>query len=370
MMTINEALGQARQRIEDDGPICASLPEEQTKTALVLPMLHDILGVSTDARHFRAEHCTGGLDKVDYAVLAGDRVSLLIECKPLGAVANVVPHLPQLRKYFGHDGCRVVCLTDGRLLHLFTDLAMAGIMDDEPAVTIDFANASSTDIEFLTRMRRCVLDGNGLRDAIVQYGRQGWLRSMLVANAEAVIGALGIDVSNPDALVVWEDALSGICSDASSDEPTAEETPVVHGSIHPLPSDLDLSRGEIYRIHWTTWHGASPYDGFIWLPSPENLRTTCYILPGSRIRRTECEAFRNNRGHKKIMLRRNLINAQSDDGVVLDIMAIEAASGAARIISGTDVKFAQTRKEKISVEQYYELVPEAYGGLNVHRDEA
>jgi len=118
----------------------SDLNEEQTKHALVLPILQQVLGwdIFDETRvipEFTADTPGKGGERVDYALdYEGDGMpEVLIETKPLNSPLQT-RQAAQLHRYFTMTDATIGVLTDGYTWKLFTDLDKANIMDAEPFI--------------------------------------------------------------------------------------------------------------------------------------------------------------------------------------------------------------------------------------------
>lgn len=127
----------------------AEFNEEQTKHALVLPMLDRILGwdIYDSLRlipEFTADTPGKNGEKVDYALdLQGDgHPEVLIEVKAIGSRLNSRA-AAQLYRYFGMTEAKIGILTDGYRWMLYSDLDKPNVMDDEPFLDFDLEDLST-----------------------------------------------------------------------------------------------------------------------------------------------------------------------------------------------------------------------------------
>lgn len=362
-MKLSDAIEKAKQRIEEERPFCIGGSEEQTKISLILPMLYQVFGVHAGSRHLRAEYGPDGREKVDYATVSEGHATLLIECKPLGTVGNPVVYLDQLNKYFGINQCKLVCLTDGQLCHFFTDLIQEGKMDDVPCYSFDLMSLTQDDYQLLMHIRLCLSDYMSLYDLIGQFSRGRVWKRLLLDMPENALRALGVDVSSKERYEAWTRTVLGSyqSDDDNNDDnalPHSAELLAQPSDIVPVPAKMDLKTGLLYRIHRT--RGASDesaYDGFIWIPN-DVPQGKCYILPGTHIRPDETRCFRDSAHNRQVVLRRNAIFEQSD-GLVRQVIRVNSPSFASLLITASS-SFPKTPKRRISADEYFSLVPEAF----------
>jgi len=149
----------------------ADFNEEQTKHALVLPVLDRILGwdIYDNLRlipEYTADTPGKNGEKVDYALdFEGDGVpEVLIEAKPLGSRLNSKA-ASQLYRYFTMTESVIGILTDGFRWMIYSDLNKPNVMDDEPFLDFtieDLASKKSLEKLFLS-LSFGAFDANYLR---------------------------------------------------------------------------------------------------------------------------------------------------------------------------------------------------------------
>jgi hypothetical protein len=127
---INELAERARQYSG------MKLNEEQTKNTLILPFIkslgYDIFNPFEVKAEFTSDIGTKKGERIDYAIMRGDKPAILIECKPRGDCLDK-GRCTQLRRYFqSHIEAKIGVLTDGVRYAFFTDIRHKNIMDDEP----------------------------------------------------------------------------------------------------------------------------------------------------------------------------------------------------------------------------------------------
>lgn len=127
----------------------ADFNEEQTKHAMVLPILDRILGwdIYDDLKiipEFTADTPGKNGEKVDYALdIQGDgKPEVLIEVKPLGSRLNS-KGAAQLYRYFGMTEAKIGVLTDGYRWMLYSDLDRPNVMDDSPFLDFDLEDLAT-----------------------------------------------------------------------------------------------------------------------------------------------------------------------------------------------------------------------------------
>jgi len=131
--------------------------EEGSKTSLVLPFFEALGYVTYDPTHIIPEYCADVGDKkkekVDYAIIYGNKPVAIVECKPLGWDLLHKDSVAQLYRYFSCVDVRLAILTDGVKYCLFSDIDKPNVMDTVPFATLDIINLSEDDLVMLDRLK-------------------------------------------------------------------------------------------------------------------------------------------------------------------------------------------------------------------------
>lgn len=131
--------------------------EEATKNALVMPFIqalgYDIFDPSEVIPEFTADVGSKKGEKVDYAIVAEGKVSMLFECKSCGASLNDC-HASQLRRYFHVTTARIGVLTNGISYRFYTDLDEPNKMDAKPFMEIDLLDIDEQLIPELKKLSK------------------------------------------------------------------------------------------------------------------------------------------------------------------------------------------------------------------------
>ncbi|WP_287126642.1 type I restriction endonuclease [Desulfobacter sp.] len=114
--------------------------EEATKNALVMPFIqalgYDVFDPSEVIPEYIADVGSKKGEKVDYAIVADGKVTMLFECKNCGS--NLIDcHASQLRRYFHVTTARISVLTNGISYRFFSDLEEPNKMDEKPFMEIN-----------------------------------------------------------------------------------------------------------------------------------------------------------------------------------------------------------------------------------------
>ena len=116
------------------------LTEEAAKNALIMPFIqalgYDVFNPAEIVPEFTADVGGRRHEKVDYAICAGGKVAILIECKP-SSVALDLKHAAQLYRYFSVTDARLAILTNGVVYQFYSDVERPNVMDDKPFFTFN-----------------------------------------------------------------------------------------------------------------------------------------------------------------------------------------------------------------------------------------
>ncbi|MEQ4467019.1 type I restriction endonuclease [Enterobacter asburiae] len=136
--------------------------EEATKTAFVMPFIHNVLGYDVfDPSEVTPEFvCDVGTkigEKIDYAIMKNNDVQILIECKKIGEPLNI-NHASQLFRYFHVTNARISILTNGQNYKFFTDLDAPNKMDEKPFLEVDLLDIDENIIPELKKLTKSSFD--------------------------------------------------------------------------------------------------------------------------------------------------------------------------------------------------------------------
>ncbi|MCU6193645.1 type I restriction endonuclease [Enterobacter sichuanensis] len=136
--------------------------EEATKTAFVMPFIHNVLGYdvfdpSEVTPEFVCDIGTKKGEKIDYAIMKNNDVQILIECKKIGEPLNI-NHASQLFRYFHVTNARISILTNGQHYKFFTDLDAPNKMDEKPFLEVDLLDIDENIIPELKKLTKSSFD--------------------------------------------------------------------------------------------------------------------------------------------------------------------------------------------------------------------
>lgn len=166
-MEFAEKLNSLSTKIRQQGG--AIQTEEATKTAFVMPFIHSVLGYDVfDPTEVIPEYvCDVGTkkgEKIDYAILKGGDIQILIECKKIGESLSL-NHASQLFRYFHVTNARIAILTNGRIYKFFTDLDAPNKMDEKPFLELDLLDIDEHVVPELLKLTKTAFDVESIVNA-------------------------------------------------------------------------------------------------------------------------------------------------------------------------------------------------------------
>ncbi|WIN07032.1 MULTISPECIES: type I restriction endonuclease [Pseudomonas] len=159
--------------------------EEATKTALVMPFIHMVLGYDVfDPSEVVPEYtCDVGTkkgEKIDYAIVKDGNIQILIETKKVGEPLNI-NHASQLFRYFHVTTARISILTNGRVYKFFTDLDAPNKMDEKPFLELDLLAIDDHAIPELQKLTKSSFDVDSILNAAGELKYVGQIKRMIAA---------------------------------------------------------------------------------------------------------------------------------------------------------------------------------------------
>lgn len=160
VVAFEDALAEVAQKVELYGKDL--LTEEATKTAVVMPFISRVLGYDVFnptevVPEFVADVGIKKGEKIDFAILRGGEVQILVEAKQIGA-SLTLENASQLVRYFHVSSARVAILTNGQHWHFYTDLDAANRMDEKPFLRLDLRNIDPYSLPELKKMTKEAFD--------------------------------------------------------------------------------------------------------------------------------------------------------------------------------------------------------------------
>lgn len=143
--------------------------EEATKNAFVMPFIHSVLGYDVfDPTEVTPEYvCDVGTkkgEKIDYAILKGGEIQILMECKKIGESLSL-NHASQLFRYFHVTNARIAILTNGQVYRFFTDLDAPNKMDEKPFLELDMLDIDEHVVPELLKLTKTAFDVESIVNA-------------------------------------------------------------------------------------------------------------------------------------------------------------------------------------------------------------
>lgn len=159
--------------------------EEATKNAFVMPFIGSVLGYdvfnpSEVIPEFTADVGVKKGEKIDYALVHGGQVQILVEAKKVGHPLKI-EHSSQLFRYFSVTNARVAILTNGDSYEFYTDLDAPNKMDEKPFLVLDLAAVDSTLLPELAKLTKESFDLDSVINAAGELKYIGQIKRALAA---------------------------------------------------------------------------------------------------------------------------------------------------------------------------------------------
>lgn len=154
--------------------------EEATKNAFVMPFISTILGYDVFdplevVPEFTADVGTKRGEKVDYAIMRGGEVQILIECKVSKGDLRI-EHASQLFRYFATTNARIAALTNGVVWKFYTDLDALNRMDEKPFLVLDLSDVDDTLLPEIKKLSKDSFDLDSIISAAEELKYVGALK--------------------------------------------------------------------------------------------------------------------------------------------------------------------------------------------------
>lgn len=159
--------------------------EEATKNAFVMPFISTILGYDVFnplevVPEFTADVGVKKGEKIDYAIMHGGTVQILIECKKSKEPLKI-EHASQLYRYFAVTNARIAILTNGEVYQFFTDLDAPNRMDAKPFLMLDLNDVDETLLPELLKLSKDVFDLDSIISAAGELKYIGAIKRAIAA---------------------------------------------------------------------------------------------------------------------------------------------------------------------------------------------
>jgi hypothetical protein len=159
--------------------------EEATKNAFVMPFISTVLGYDVfDPTEVTPEFvCDVGTkkgEKIDYAIMKGGEVQILIECKKIGEPLHI-NHASQLFRYFHVTSARISILTNGQVYKFFTDLDAPNKMDEKPFLELDLLDIDEYSVPKLVKLTKSAFDVDSIINAAGELKYVSQIKKVIAA---------------------------------------------------------------------------------------------------------------------------------------------------------------------------------------------
>lgn len=166
-MDFSERLLSVSKRVSQQSDVITT--EEATKTALIMPFIHQVLGYDvfnpTEViPEFTADVGVKKGEKIDYAIVDNEEVAILIEAKKIGEDLNE-QHASQLFRYFATTTAKIAILTNGRYYRFYTDLDAPNKMDNKPFLELDMLDIDAHIIPEIKKLTKANFDVDSVVNA-------------------------------------------------------------------------------------------------------------------------------------------------------------------------------------------------------------
>ncbi len=180
-MDFSERLLSVSKRVSQQADIIET--EEATKTALIMPFIHQVLGYDvfnpTEViPEFTADVGVKKGEKIDYAIVDNSEIAILIEAKKIGEDLND-QHASQLFRYFGTTAAKIAILTNGRFYRFYTDLDAPNKMDSKPFLELDLLDIDAHIVPEIKKLTKANFDVDSVVNAAGELKYLSQLKNLL-----------------------------------------------------------------------------------------------------------------------------------------------------------------------------------------------
>ena len=155
--------------------------EEATKTSLIMPFFqilgYDVFNPNEFTPEFIADVGIKKGEKVDYAIILNEEVSILIEAKSVNE--KLQKHDSQLFRYFGTSKAKFAILTNGIIYKFYTDLEKINVMDTTPFLEVNLEDLKDSDIQELKKFQKENFDVDYILSAASDLKYLGQIKRVL-----------------------------------------------------------------------------------------------------------------------------------------------------------------------------------------------
>ncbi|MFC2641449.1 MAG: type I restriction endonuclease [Propionibacterium acidifaciens] len=226
-MEFEDALEDIAAKLADYGDSLTT--EEATKNAIIMPFIskvfgYDVFNPKEVMPEFTADIGTKKGEKIDYAILHGGEVQMLIECKRVED--DLSPKsMSQLFRYFHVSNARIGVLTNGRVWEFFTDLDQPNKMDERPFLVLDLLDIDPYTLPELKKLTKDAFDLESVLTAAEEL--------KYVSSIKRALGALLDDPSDDFTRLLVSQVYEG----SFTAKIREFFSPVVRKAIHQLLND-------------------------------------------------------------------------------------------------------------------------------------
>jgi hypothetical protein len=155
--------------------------EEATKTSLIMPFFqllgYDVFNPNEFVPEYVADVGIKKGEKVDYAIILDDKVTILIEAKSINE--QLQKHDSQLFRYFGTSSAKFAILTNGVVYRFYTDLEETNKMDSSPFLEINLLDLKDSDMLELKKFQKENFDINSIVSTASDLKYLGQIKKVL-----------------------------------------------------------------------------------------------------------------------------------------------------------------------------------------------
>ncbi len=161
--------------------------EEATKNALIMPFIaalgYDVFDPKEVIPEFTADVGTKKGEKVDYAIMRGGEIVMLVECKKASLSLESVD-MGQLYRYFSVTKVRIAVITNGVEYQFFSDLEEPNKMDPRPFLDLDLRAINEHLLAEVSKLSKDKFDLEKMLTSATELKFTGAVKKILGAQLE------------------------------------------------------------------------------------------------------------------------------------------------------------------------------------------
>lgn len=163
--------------------------EQATKMTFIIPFIrllgYDVSNPTEVKYEFTADIGTKQGEKVDLAILQGDKVIMLIECKDSRSDISKAD-VSQLYRYFTTvTEARIGVLTNGVIYRFYTDSEKPNVMDTKPFFEFNMSDINPSLVYVLNNFTKKNFDLDKTRSTAIDLKHRGEIKQILNKQLEA-----------------------------------------------------------------------------------------------------------------------------------------------------------------------------------------